>query len=170
MAKEKKTLKFQMMMSPEEAEVLDDWMFRHRVRSRAEAIRRLCQIGMIHERSNDELSKNVTRHNQYADLKGKELSELLEKHPVDPIINEAISRMRVAYDAAIANVYYDVLSNVIETFALNAPIQIDDALEITKKFREKLAKMKAGNRADHDELIRMIQTLTGKLPKSPEAP
>lgn len=46
MAKEKKTLKFQMMMAPGEAEVLDDWMFRNRVRSRAEAIRRLCQIGL----------------------------------------------------------------------------------------------------------------------------
>lgn len=46
MAKEKKTLKFQMMMSPGEAEVLDDWMFKNRVRSRAEAIRRLCQVGL----------------------------------------------------------------------------------------------------------------------------
>jgi hypothetical protein len=43
----KKTLKFQMMMSPEEAELLDDWMFKNRVRSRAEAIRRLCQLGLI---------------------------------------------------------------------------------------------------------------------------
>lgn len=43
---EKKTLKFQMMMSPREAEELDDWMFKNRVRSRAEAIRRLWQIGL----------------------------------------------------------------------------------------------------------------------------
>lgn len=46
MADDKKTLKFQMMMSPSEAEVLDDWMFKNRVRSRAEAIRRLTQIGL----------------------------------------------------------------------------------------------------------------------------
>ena len=46
MADEKKTLKFQMMMSPAEAKSLDDWMFANRMRSRAEAIRRLCQIGM----------------------------------------------------------------------------------------------------------------------------
>lgn len=46
---DKKTLKFQMMMSPEEAKVLDDWMFENRVRSRAEAIRRLCQIGLAAE-------------------------------------------------------------------------------------------------------------------------
>lgn len=54
MAKEKKTLKFQMMMAPGEAEILDDWMFKNRVRSRAEAIRRLCQIGIsVSERSSE---------------------------------------------------------------------------------------------------------------------
>lgn len=47
MADDKKTLKFQMMMSPNEAEVLDDWMFKNRIKSRAEAIRRLCQMGII---------------------------------------------------------------------------------------------------------------------------
>ncbi|MBO9589092.1 hypothetical protein [Devosia sp.] len=46
MADDKKTLKFQMMMSPAEARDLDDWMFKNRVRSRAEAIRRLCSIGI----------------------------------------------------------------------------------------------------------------------------
>lgn len=45
--KAKKTLKFQMMMAPEEAEILDDWMFKNRFRSRAEAIRRLCQVGLL---------------------------------------------------------------------------------------------------------------------------
>jgi len=49
MSADKKTLKFQMMMSPSEAEMLDDWMFKHRVRSRAEAIRRLVQVGMLAE-------------------------------------------------------------------------------------------------------------------------
>ncbi len=49
MTDDKKTLKFQMMMSPNEAEVLDDWMFKNRVRSRAEAIRRLTQIALALE-------------------------------------------------------------------------------------------------------------------------
>lgn len=49
MADDKKTLKFQMMMAPSEAEVLDDWMFKNRIRSRAEAIRRLCQIGLAYD-------------------------------------------------------------------------------------------------------------------------
>lgn len=34
------------MMSPSELEAIDDWMFRNRLRSRAEAIRHLCLLGM----------------------------------------------------------------------------------------------------------------------------
>lgn len=49
MTDDKKTLKFQMMMSPTEAETLDTWMFKNRVRSRAEAIRRLTQIALTIE-------------------------------------------------------------------------------------------------------------------------
>jgi len=35
------------MMSPSELEMIDDWMFKSRLRSRGEAIRRLCQIGIV---------------------------------------------------------------------------------------------------------------------------
>lgn len=59
MADEKKTLKFQMMMSPQEAEILDDWMFENRVRSRAEAIRRLCQVGLSTANSWPPLSERI---------------------------------------------------------------------------------------------------------------
>lgn len=34
------------MMSPSELEAIDDWMFKNRIRSRGEAIRRLCQVGI----------------------------------------------------------------------------------------------------------------------------
>ncbi|WP_320194990.1 hypothetical protein RMR10_012060 [Agrobacterium rosae] len=47
--KELKTIKFQMMLAESEAETIDDWSFQNRIRSRAEAIRRLCQIGMLVE-------------------------------------------------------------------------------------------------------------------------
>ncbi|MCL7999917.1 hypothetical protein M8994_16905 [Brucella sp. 21LCYQ03] len=53
MSDDKKTLKFQMMMSPAEAKELDDWMFENRIRSRAEAIRRLCQIGLFASESTE---------------------------------------------------------------------------------------------------------------------
>lgn len=35
-----------LVMAPSELQELDDWMHQNRIRSRGEAIRRLCQIGM----------------------------------------------------------------------------------------------------------------------------
>ena len=46
MSDELKTIKFQLMLAPSEAEAIDDWGFKNRIRTRAEAIRRLCQIGL----------------------------------------------------------------------------------------------------------------------------
>jgi hypothetical protein len=46
---EKKTIKFQMMLSEAEAATIDDWGFSRRIRSRAEAIRRLCQMGIAYD-------------------------------------------------------------------------------------------------------------------------
>ena len=34
------------MMTPSELQAIDDWMFANRIRSRGEAIRRLCQVGL----------------------------------------------------------------------------------------------------------------------------
>jgi hypothetical protein len=46
MVEELKTIKFQLMLSESEAKAIDDWGFSHRIRTRAEAIRRLCHIGV----------------------------------------------------------------------------------------------------------------------------
>ncbi|OYD05777.1 hypothetical protein [Rhizobium sp. N4311] len=49
MAKEKelKDQRIPIMMSETELSAIDDWSFKNRIRSRGEAIRRLCQIGLI---------------------------------------------------------------------------------------------------------------------------
>lgn len=47
MSDDLKTIKFQLMLSPAEAEAIDDWGFKNRIRTRAEAIRRLCQMAII---------------------------------------------------------------------------------------------------------------------------
>lgn len=45
-AKELRTIKFQMMMSPAEAKWIDDWRYANRVPTKAEAIRRLIEMAM----------------------------------------------------------------------------------------------------------------------------
>ncbi|MBY3249819.1 hypothetical protein [Rhizobium laguerreae] len=43
---EPKTIKFQLMLSEAEAKAIDDWGSAHKIRSRAEAIRRLCTAAL----------------------------------------------------------------------------------------------------------------------------
>ena len=53
--KELKDQRVVTMMSPSELEVIDDWMFKNRIRSRGEAIRRLCQVGITADEHFDAL-------------------------------------------------------------------------------------------------------------------
>lgn len=45
--KELKDQRVPIMMTESELTAIDDWSFKNRIRSRGEAIRRLCQIGLI---------------------------------------------------------------------------------------------------------------------------
>ncbi|MFK0163933.1 hypothetical protein [Rhizobium sp. NPDC090279] len=52
---QKKTVRVPMMMEPTMVEKIDDWSFAKRIRTRAEAIRQLVEVGM--EASNVETKK-----------------------------------------------------------------------------------------------------------------
>ncbi len=43
---EQKTERFNMFMSPSEMAAIDDWAWKNRIRSKSEAVRRLCKIGL----------------------------------------------------------------------------------------------------------------------------
>ncbi|MCG4258025.1 hypothetical protein [Acetobacter senegalensis] len=53
MADELKTERVQLMMTPSEVKAIDDWSFDSRIRGRAEAIRRLIQLGLEVAKSTD---------------------------------------------------------------------------------------------------------------------
>lgn len=46
MTDELKTERIQLMMTPSEVKVIDDWSFENRIRGRAEAIRQLIKLGI----------------------------------------------------------------------------------------------------------------------------
>jgi hypothetical protein len=51
-----------LLMSQSEVKAIDDWMFAARIRSRGEAIRRLCQIGIVFHRELKPMVAVVTEH------------------------------------------------------------------------------------------------------------
>ena len=103
MSDQKKTIKFQMMMSPSEAEALDDWGFSHRIRSRAEAIRRLMQIAFVAESRIEALRANtldVARDHKFLmrslmSSGGEFTDEMLDR------VQEAMDRMAMSSLAAL---------------------------------------------------------------------
>jgi hypothetical protein len=58
---EPKSERFNMFLSPSELQAIDDWAWRHRIRSKSEAIRRLCQIGIVAEREIDIAKRRFER-------------------------------------------------------------------------------------------------------------
>lgn len=43
---EQKSQRFNMFMSPSEMQAIDEWAWEHKIRSKSEAVRRLCQIAL----------------------------------------------------------------------------------------------------------------------------
>jgi hypothetical protein len=54
--REKRTERIPIMLTPTEVEAIDDWSFRNRVRTRAEAIRQLVALGLA--KAPEKASKN----------------------------------------------------------------------------------------------------------------
>lgn len=58
---ELKSERVQLLMTPSEVKAIDDWGFENRIRTRAEAIRRLCQIALAFDAEGPALFELVTK-------------------------------------------------------------------------------------------------------------
>jgi len=54
MTASKKTERVQLLMAPAEVAAIDEWGWQNRIRTRAEAIRRLCVLGLIKAASDED--------------------------------------------------------------------------------------------------------------------
>lgn len=139
MADDKKTLKFQMMMAPTEAEVLDDWMFKNRIRSRAEAIRRLTQIALTVEPIVDEFQK---LWKEIGSADGKIGTSILDAWAnIDSATTEDIIR---AFDKAYGSLTAPALELGLQASKLKA---VYDALKAGEDVEEALRKVEEENKA-----------------------
>lgn len=144
MAKEKKTLKFQMMMSPEEAETLDDWMFRNRIRSRAEAIRRLCQIGLLVSEEFNPITKNLAKSVGLMGIVEKQWDKLLERHSEDKDMGMYARRAAMLFGRAFSPMQdttyaaHNRLNDLVDAFnvLMNAPTPSEGILDVKKINKE----------------------------------
>lgn len=102
MADELKDQRVVTMMSPSELEAIDDWMFRNRIRSRGEAIRRLCKISLLTERSDTSKALDGLMDATMALLEAMETMPSLPKS-ISEKASVVLARTLDATDALIAD-------------------------------------------------------------------
>lgn len=106
---ENKTERVQLLMTPTEVEMIDDWMFRNRMRSRAEAIRRLTASGIELDARLDEMTKSLLEEmgrldNMSKDLINKTKDVIAKKESGQLTTQEAL---RFSVDCLLAAQAYD---------------------------------------------------------------
>lgn len=169
MSDEHKTIKFQLMLSPSEAEQIDDWGFKNRIRTRAEAIRRLCQIGMTFDARAQEFGKvsldateTLQRRLPGLTPRGHRAGEgdLAELSPDD--VMDIIS--------TAGKLNSDLLGPLLEVFAVLETLRSDrsqdaiaGAIRKLKAFREEQEADKAERDAAYDAMFGETEdTISGK--------
>jgi len=76
---ENKTQHLHILMAPSEVEAIDEWGFKNRIRTRAEAIRRLCQMGMALDARLPRITVDLAKTQQAAnEAYGKVLNAQIE--------------------------------------------------------------------------------------------
>lgn len=173
MADEKKTLKFQMMMSPDEAAKLDDWMFKNRLRSRAEAIRRLTRIGTEAEEALIGIMADSIALAQFYDEFLNDFGEqVLKADEADTIEAWRETALRLHGDLVLTHnklrelVAVSMLhGNVIK--ALSMPLSLDDVIAEAEHRR---AQGRTELATLQDEFDRQAKVVSGELkPKRKKA-
>ncbi|WP_454914964.1 hypothetical protein [Xanthobacter sediminis] len=73
MSDEPKDLRIPIMMSASEVKAIDDWSFENRIRTRAEAVRRLCQMALIFDENADAIIKSINDQMKFVISSTKDL-------------------------------------------------------------------------------------------------
>lgn len=160
MADEKKTLKFQMMMSPGEAEVLDDWMFTHRIRSRAEAIRRLTQLGMLLDKKIAALLRSAVSADENDKLPPGAMSALALAQ-MDENLKTALMEFITGAHVTQSKYLFDLAVITLEAFPLKLPASAEEAIDLARQYSDHLDNLDPQNSDDRDKVIRMLNTIAG---------
>jgi hypothetical protein len=161
MADDKKTLKFQMMMSPSEAEELDNWMFGNRIRSRAEAIRRLCQIGMAYDRS---MARRVVQADdpEYLTEEDRQILKSLRVPETPPRVRAAIANLEASASEYQARMLTDYFMSLFEITSIKTEKNIDDALAKARELKADFEHLDVRTPEGRDKVWAMIPEVRNK--------
>ena len=127
---EQKTERFNMFMSPSEMKAIDEWAWKNKIRSKSEAVRRLCQMALIL----DENLVNISERNEYLkeqNDRAKSAIDDLDKYldGLEDIVLEEKARSAVHATMMSLSAGFSTLSATFEILALVAHFQEDHQFE-----------------------------------------
>lgn len=150
---ENKTERVQLLMTPSEVKAIDDWGFENRIRTRAEAIRRLCRMGLVHDNQIIKLLDPLTEaKTKIADFKRetgqKDAANLADT--LDALLTKLFGRLVVL---AVGN---DSFKEATTEVALEATYQrlINHMPEMEEVFGKAMADAVSTVKAEADKKIK----------------
>ena len=121
------------MMSHSELGAIDDWMFKNRIRSRGEAIRRLCQMGIVAEGTPlMERAMNVLAHYTEAKNDGS----------LQPF------RSGKSLEVDVKRLCWAVLQQQSSMVGFKSDKTVDDAMAAAERLKDDYEKTAAGTHLD----------------------
>lgn len=140
--KELKDQRVPIMMTPSELEAIDDWMFKNRIRSRGEAIRRLCQVALATDKKSEaifELSASVLkRRTNEAGKVSDKLKELRETGSTKPDFLSSMVDNTLEALKDHARLFLAINGLVNPLGIMKATDNIEEALKFAEQAREGL--------------------------------
>ncbi|TCQ29316.1 hypothetical protein [Rhizobium sp. PP-CC-3G-465] len=157
MSDDPKTLKFQLMLSEAEAEEIDDWGYKNRIRSRAEAMRRLCQIGLRAEKTMLEIASVAENGSAWA----KKALDYNTDDSLDDLAAEDAARLRK--NAAL----FAYMGSVATRVSADSLVEGSAPLKITRDFSEAMkqaGQVSDATLRDADRVIKFIDDFKERFP------
>jgi hypothetical protein len=103
-SKELKDQRIPIMITASELDLIDDWSFKNRIRSRGEAIRRLCQIGIMFDDNRADVFSAAHKSMTEAKDVMAEVSKLSEHHQLTGESSDLVGAALTLAMTAFANV------------------------------------------------------------------
>ena len=168
MADELKDQRIVTMMSQSEVLSIDDWMFENRIKSRGEAIRRLCQIGMNFDRAAPRLMSSLTRGAAKIQDSRKPMIEAFKADATSRITLEAVA---IESSLAGSEVFIDLAAQIgslwSTTVLMKAPQKVPEAIALAQNIKKTLEDPELSD-SQKLELVTTLLEALGKRPESEE--
>lgn len=169
MADELKDQRVPIMMSPSELKALDDWMFANRIRSRGEAIRRLCQVGLLANGKFFEMQDRARRRSRYTTEAIEEIEKAISAEAPAKHLTVLVKKMQLSLVRYSIEELEDLIELNAEMASMTHGRDVQVGMEHINRLRDEIAALRKEGPLDERAnavFQRHFEDLFGPLPPS----